>query len=73
MADSANNDTVLTANDLGTITSSLEFSGVLNATIGDSENYYTFDTGSPVRSLTTSIVAPRSTPDAVRSPVIKAV
>jgi hypothetical protein len=42
MADSANNDTVLTANDLGTITSSLEFSGVLNATIGDSENYYTF-------------------------------
>lgn len=42
MADSANNDTVLTANDLGTITSSLEFSGVLNAGIGDREDYYIF-------------------------------
>ena len=42
MADSANNDTLLTAGNLGSITDAIEFSGSLSPDLNDTVDYYVF-------------------------------
>ena len=57
MADSANNETVLTANGLGVIADPLELSGSLDHVNNDFEGYYVFtlkENASVAASMTTT-------------------